>query len=139
MREREVLVVVRRGGETLVLRRAPLGGAYWHLVAGGVESGETPEEAAARELAEEVGLAEPVVPLPFAFAYEPTPEEHSRRAYGAAVQVACFVADAPPAWEPQLDHEHDDHRWCTPEDAVALLHWPEPREAVEVAFGRSSS
>ena len=44
----EVLVVVRRGNCFLVLHRAPQYDAYWHLVAGGVEPGETALEAAER-------------------------------------------------------------------------------------------
>ena len=46
------------------------------------------------------------------------------------VRVDCFVADAPAAWEPELDWEHDDYRWCDAEEAAELLYWPEPREVV---------
>ena len=52
MREREVFVFVRRGGEFLVLHRSPDQGSYWHGVAGGVEEGETWAEAAAEEIGE---------------------------------------------------------------------------------------
>ena len=46
--------------EYLVLLRSPEKLGYWHLVAGGVEWGEAPAAAAARELGEETGLvAEP--------------------------------------------------------------------------------
>jgi 8-oxo-dGTP pyrophosphatase MutT (NUDIX family) len=125
VREHEVAVVVRRGDETLVLHRSPRGGAYWHLVAGGVEAGETAGDAAARELAEEVGLETPLDPLAYSYRYD-------------GVLVDCFVTRAGPGWEPALDHEHDDYRWCAPEDAVALLYWPEPKRAVEIAFEHSS-
>jgi 8-oxo-dGTP pyrophosphatase MutT (NUDIX family) len=137
MREHEILVVVLRGDETLVLHRAPAGGGYWHLVAGGVEPGETPAEAAARELAEEVGLQGEVVPLAYRFDYVPTPEERLRREFGAAVAVDCFEIEAPVGWEPVLDSEHDEYRWCSVAEAVALLYWPEPRIAVETAVSRS--
>src|SRR5690348_17916689 len=39
-----------------ILHRSPVQGGYWHVVAGGVEPGETAEEAARRELREETGL-----------------------------------------------------------------------------------
>ena len=39
-----------------------------------------------------------------------------------------FDAEAPAAWEPQLNEEHDDYRWCDAAEAADLLHWPEPRE-----------
>jgi len=44
------------------------------------------------------------------------------------VTVECFLADAPPAWEPALNEEHDEYRWCTVEEAEVLLYWPEPRD-----------
>jgi 8-oxo-dGTP pyrophosphatase MutT (NUDIX family) len=117
VRTHEVLVVVRRGSEFLVVHRSPENDAYWHLVAGGVEEGEAFADAAVRELQEETGLHAGVEPLDAPFEY-------------GGIHVESFVADAPPGWEPTLDWEHDDYRWCTREDAVELLYWPEPREIV---------
>jgi 8-oxo-dGTP pyrophosphatase MutT (NUDIX family) len=54
--DQEIVVVVRRDGELLAMRRAPERLGYWSLVSGGVEPDETPEEAAQRELLEETGL-----------------------------------------------------------------------------------
>jgi 8-oxo-dGTP pyrophosphatase MutT (NUDIX family) len=115
LRTKEVLIVVRRGEEYLVVHRSPQNDAYWHLIAGGVENEETFAAAAARELHEETGLAAVVEPLDRSFAYE-------------GVHVECFVAEAPEAWEPTLDWEHDDYRWCTREEGADLLYWPEPAE-----------
>ncbi len=44
--------------------------------------------------------------------------------------MECFLAEAPAEWEPSLDWEHDDYRWCLPADGAALLFWPEPREVL---------
>ncbi len=44
----------------------------------------------------------------------------------------AFHAEAPLSWEPVLNAEHDDYRWCTRQQARALLHWPEPYEIVEL-------
>jgi 8-oxo-dGTP pyrophosphatase MutT (NUDIX family) len=130
----EVLVAVRRGREFLVLHRAERFGAYWHLVAGGVEVGETAAAAAARELVEEVALDAPVADLGRSFTYPLADEPEAVRARFAAdvaeVRVDAFVADAPAAWEPQLNDEHDEARWCSPDEAEALLYWPEPRDVV---------
>ncbi len=106
---------VRRGAEFLVLHRSPENDAYWHGVAGGVEAGESFAAAATRELHEETGLVA-----------TPTPLQHRFR-YGTVV-VECFLAEAPDGWEPELDWEHDDYRWCGVEEAEALLYWPEPRD-----------
>lgn len=135
----EVAVVVHRAGgggdpEYLVLLRSPENHGYWHLVAGGAEWGEEPAIAAARELREETGLTAPVLPLSldlsYALADEPQ-ELRSRFPPGTdRVAVGWFRAEAPVAWEPCLDDEHVDHRWCDAAAAVALLRWPEPKEAV---------
>lgn len=131
MRTREVMVFVRRGGEFLVLRRSPAQGGYWHSVSGGVEPEEEPAAAAARELLEETGLDARPVEVPAAFSYAPEPwEPHAARS-AAEIRVDCFLVAAPAGWEPVLDWEHDEHRWCTHADAVELLYWPEPRRVLE--------
>jgi dihydroneopterin triphosphate diphosphatase len=130
MRKSEVLVFVRREDAYLVLRRSERQGGYWHSVAGGVEEGEDPGAAAARELLEETGLRAVPVSLDRSFAYLPEPWEPRFRVGQKAIEVACFLVDAPPGWEPILDWEHDEHRWCTRAAAVELLHWPEPREVL---------
>jgi 8-oxo-dGTP pyrophosphatase MutT (NUDIX family) len=123
VRTREVFVFVQRGDEFLVLLRSERQGGYWHGVAGGIEDGESPPEAAARELAEETGL-------------EATPADLGRTYVYDAVTVHCFAVDAPAGWEPQLDWEHDEHRWCTVAAAEELLHWPEPREVLREVASR---
>ncbi len=130
MRTHEVLVFVRREESYLVLRRSERQGGYWHAVAGGVEPGEEPDTASARELLEETGLRATPVRLEQAFSYLPESWEPRFSAGQAPVEVACYLVDAPPGWEPVLDWEHDEHRWCSLPDAVELLHWPEPKDVL---------
>lgn len=116
-RTREVLVVLRRGAEVLVPHRSPAQGGYWHQIAGGVEPGETEAAAAARELAEETGLAADVGAPRHSFVYD-------------GVTVTCFLVDVPPGWEPELDDEHDDRRWCSVAEARELMRFRDAWEAV---------
>jgi dATP pyrophosphohydrolase len=132
----EVLVFVRRDAEVLVVHRAPYLGSYWHSIAGGVEPGETEREAAVRELREETGLDahDELVAIGHRMTYSLEEEPPERRALyrpgSTDVEVECFVADAPPGWEPLLDHEHDDYRWCSPEEARELLFWDDVKDAL---------
>jgi 8-oxo-dGTP pyrophosphatase MutT (NUDIX family) len=120
-RGQEVLIAVRRGDEFLVLLRAPYKHAYWHLAGGGVEEGETDADAAARELLEETELA------------AATLEDLGDDLGYDGVRVHAFATEAPPEWEPTLNDEHDDHRWCSLDDALELLRWEEPREVLRRA------
>ncbi|MES1246360.1 MAG: NUDIX domain-containing protein [Actinomycetota bacterium] len=115
MSRREVMVHVRRGDEFLVLHRVEAKGGYWHTVAARVEHDEDWPEAARRELREEAALDGELRELG-AFSYEPS------------MDGRAFAVDAPAGWEPTLDWEHDDYRWCSRADAAALLEWPEPKE-----------
>jgi dATP pyrophosphohydrolase len=137
----EVAVVVHRPGpdapEYLVLLRSPDQHGYWHLVAGGVEWGEEGDAAAARELLEETGLAADVVDLGLDLSYDLSEEPEELRVRfppgTERIAIGLYRAAAPAGWEPTLDEEHVEYRWCGVDDAVALLRYPEPREAVRAA------
>jgi 8-oxo-dGTP pyrophosphatase MutT (NUDIX family) len=139
-RPEEVLVVVfrrgRGGPEFLVLERSPERQGYWHLVAGALEWEEDAAAAAARELREETGLDADVSELAFRFHYPVSQEPPARRAqFGSGIEqiaVAVFSAEAPASWEPELDDEHVSYRWCSADDAIELLFYPEPKDAVRL-------
>jgi 8-oxo-dGTP pyrophosphatase MutT (NUDIX family) len=143
-RPEEVFVVVHRaadrGREFLVLERSPERHGYWHLVSGALEPGEETVDAARRELLEEVGLETPVEPLGTAYIYslaDEPPDVRDRFAPEVTeIAVTAFVVEAPRGWEPDLDDEHVGYRWCGLDDAVSLLRYPEPRDAVSRAAER---
>jgi 8-oxo-dGTP pyrophosphatase MutT (NUDIX family) len=127
----EVMIAVVRGQEVLLMHRSPGCGGYWHLVAGGIEDGETAAATARRELQEETGLDTPVRAFGWRYDYSiaEEPERIADFAPGTdRITVDVFVVEAPAAWEPELNWEHDEYRWCGPDEADRLLRWPEPRE-----------
>jgi dihydroneopterin triphosphate diphosphatase len=125
------------GLETLVLRRAAGGRCHgsWEVVHGSIEPGESPLEAALRELAEETGLA------PQRFYNLSRTESFYRHAadeIGFIPVFAAFVTGA----EAQLSAEHDQAEWLSLPAAQGRLAWPRERRALEdiaVLFGRGNA
>ena len=132
---REAAIFVHRRNEFLCMHRASDG--IWNVVAGQIEDGESFADGAARELMEEASLAAPLVDLDLTAVYDVEPRFRHLYAPGEyKVTLAAYAAEAPAGWEPTLNHEHSEYRWCTLEEAVALLHWPEAKEGVRAAARR---
>lgn len=130
-----MFVTRRDAPEVLLLRRVSAGGGYWHVVAGAVEAGESAREAAVRELHEETGLlaslGEGVEVVEYVNPATMKPPTHSAAAESAVgVPTTCYRVSAPDEWEPELDHEHDAHRWCSPREAADALIWRQTARAL---------
>ncbi len=128
---------VRRAGnhwKFLLLRRIPSRGGFWQGVTGGVEEGETLIEAARRELLEETGLI-PIALAMIDYSYSFPIEDKWRHLYALGVERITeyvFVAHVGEQKEPTIDsNEHDQYRWCSLEEALRLLTWPENKEALK--------
>lgn len=130
-----VAIYARRGGpggEVLIIHHRRLD--TWLPVGGELEPGETPLEAAARELMEETGLAGRFVPLAGAIDGVPPGylgyEEHQAGAKGLHMNFV-FVADVARAAEVQPNHEFSAHRWVGRAELAGVA---SPRNVLQFGF-----
>lgn len=102
-------------GFVLMLNRAD--GSGWGWPGGGVEPGETHDQAARRECREEIGLeyAGPLLTI---------------NIQGGPVRYVTFIADAPRAFLPTLNAEHCAFAWVPVERALALPLYPSVRSTL---------
>ena len=129
---RTVSVAVLRGEgsrvQVLLLERTPERGGFWQTVTGRIEPGESPLEAAERELQEELGQALPVEDLDYRHAFalgEALPPQ--------LVEESAFFARWPEGVEPRLGPEHAAHAWVDLDEAARRLPFKGLREAVRRA------
>lgn len=107
-----VAIYARRGDRVLVIEHRRLG--TWLPIGGELEPGETPLEAAHRELREETGLAGRFRPLAGALDGVPPGllgyEEHPAGSKGTHLNFV-FVAEVPEGAEVAPNHEFSAWRW----------------------------
>jgi mutator protein MutT len=124
--------VVLRGGEVLVI--TPAGRHVTGLPKGGLEPGETPEQAAAREVREETGIVATV--------REPLGDvRYSYRRNGRRVRktVHFFLCDYVEGSTDDHDHEVDDARWIAIAGARTELTYPGERALIERLLSKMPS
>ncbi|HVE82319.1 MAG TPA: NUDIX domain-containing protein, partial [Myxococcales bacterium] len=115
--------------QVLLLKRTPERGGFWQIVTGRVEPGETPDQAAAREVREETGLSLPVRALGYEHAFalgDRVPPQVTRE--------TAFAARWPGGEVRLADAEHEALRWADPEEALAALPFQGLRQAVRRAL-----
>ena len=115
------------GLEALVLRRSPGGRnpGSWEAVHGTIEPGESPVDAARRELAEETGLvAQRLYNLSRV-------ESFFWHATGEVILIPQFAAFVAPDAAPRLSAEHDAAEWLPVVEARARFAWPRERRAID--------
>jgi dATP pyrophosphohydrolase len=119
--------------EYAVFRRADAG-ARWQGIAGGAEQGESAEQAARREMAEEAQIPRDGALLPLdATASVPAVHFAARKTWGPDVYVVTersFGVQVSDGHTIALSDEHLEYRWLTYEAAAALLTWDSNKTAL---------
>ena len=116
--------VVLRGDELLVI--TPAGKRVTGLPKGGMESGETPEQVARREVREETGIEANVL--------EPLGDvRYTYRRGGRRVRktVHFFLCDYLEGSTDDHDHEVDEARWIAISGAREALTYPGERALID--------
>jgi dATP pyrophosphohydrolase len=119
-------IIFRRNGtviEYLLLKRLPERNGFWQPVTGGVEEGETRDEALQREIMEETGVRSIVAVIEGLYYFEfSDPNLNQEYFYGVEVSSSEEIVLDP--------KEHSEYKWCSFQEALQLLHWKENKEAL---------
>jgi len=110
------LIFCRSTDRFLMIRRSDLVPVAntWSLPGGSVDHGETPEQAARREVMEEIGYRLTDQPLRLIY----TNETHAPR-----FKFYTYAATVGDEFQPTLNWESSDHTWCDLDNLPAPLHW----------------
>jgi len=133
-------VALGEEGRVLLLRRSQARGGFWQPVTGRIEPGESPAQAARRELREETGADVPVEPLGYAHSFGLEPGIAALP--GGGLQLAhetAFAARLPAGFAPALSEEHGAWGWFGVDEALERLRYAGLRRALRLAVGRVSA
>lgn len=132
-RPESILVVVYTPRQVLLLKRRRPPAGVWQSVTGALEWGETPAQAARRELYEETGIrdAEPVA-TGISRRFEIVPEALHRYAPGVRENLEhAYALFLPAPCEVRIDpEEHEEFQWVNIEEAPGKVWSWTDREAI---------
>jgi ADP-ribose pyrophosphatase YjhB (NUDIX family) len=123
-------VVVRQQGDLEVCLIQPSGRSVWGLPKGGLEKGETLQQAALREVSEETGIHAEIVSDLGAIDYSFFSRGQSGRVHKT---VHYFLMRATGGDTARHDHEVSEARWATFSEALELMTYPNERDVVRRA------
>ena len=121
------VTMMREDGRVLLLKRTPENGGFWQILTGTGERGESPLQTAAREIHEETGFSprlDQLRDLNYVHSFAIGTRFARETAYAVRVEG-----------EPILSDEHDEHRWCSVDEALKLLPFAGLKRAVRLATG----
>ena len=127
VKKNALAAIINNQNQILLLRRNPNIEMWqpgkWALVGGGVEEGETPEEAVKREIKEETGLNINKFKEKFTIQRSPDNIEY--------IFIAKYDGDP---FEIKLNWEHINYGWYSPDELFFLNHVPNLVDYINIAF-----
>ncbi|MFQ6106627.1 MAG: uracil-DNA glycosylase family protein [Thermoplasmata archaeon] len=125
--------IFRKGRVLLIRKRSE---KLWCLPKGHLDKGESPEQAALREMREETGLnllevGTKLCSIEYSYYWPPEDVNYDK-------SVTYYLARAPGHQKPRLENRFDKHKWCTKKEALRLLHHRNDFDVVTRAFESSS-
>ena len=120
---------VVKGEVSFLLFRRAKGKIYegqWRMVGGKVKDLETYWEAALRELKEETNL------IPKSFWTIPSINQFYEYSTDKILNIPAFAAELNPNETIQLNAEHNEFTWISPEDASTYIQWPEQIRLIDL-------
>lgn len=122
--------VFRSNGKILLLRKSDE--RRWCLPKGGVEDGESAEEAAVREIREEAGLycqpAGHLTDVRYQYYWIPEEVNYDKTVHYYLMEVVGGSV--------RLERGFDRFRWCTEKEAIHLLRYDNDKRVVRNAFSQ---
>lgn len=108
----------------LLAKRTSARGGFWQPMTGGVEQGETLEQAIYREGEEEFGIKKIIKLIETGYSFDFTDENgyHLEYVYGAEVEPEVKII---------LSREHDEFCWIEKDEAFRRLIWPGNKEGLK--------
>jgi dihydroneopterin triphosphate diphosphatase len=112
--------------EFLLLKRIPEKGGFWQPVTGEIEENETTKEAVKREISEEIGTDKilQIIEDVYHFILEGTGKEEF--VFGAEIDSNVKLT-----FDKNIYQEHEEHKWCSYDEAMQLLKWPGNKEGLK--------
>jgi 8-oxo-dGTP pyrophosphatase MutT (NUDIX family) len=126
MTERSAGIILVNRGKYLLLR---YGAGHWDFPKGNIEPGETPEQAALRELKEETGIEKVRLVAGFSRAMK----YFYRREGQTIFKLVIFLLARSANRKVTLSWEHTDYAWLALPDALERLTYENARELLREA------
>lgn len=117
-------ILLNKNGEILLIRRIKSHDEHWQLPQGGIDAGETPEQAMRREMREEIGTDNfKVLKVLQDFHQYEWPKGHPKHDYDGQSQTIFILQFNGTDADIKIDQdEANDWKWYSKDDAIKTIY-----------------